>query len=151
MTGYTPEPWQNTPHPLGPGQPYPVPDPVAARPPEPVLVAIGDISVTATRVVTPSGTAPLAQCRFHYTDMSRTSDTIPPWAIVLAVVFALLCLLGLLFLLVKEQRTEGAVQVVVQGPGLLHTAYLPVWSPYQVADYGARVNHARGLAMGAGH
>ncbi len=149
MTGYPPpEPWRDVPYEAG--QPYPLPDPWQPGGQEPVLVAIGDIGVTQTHVITPSGTAPVAQCQFHVTDMSRTSETIPPWAIVLAVVFAVFCLLGLLFLLVKEPRTEGGVQVVVQGPRFLHTVHIPVYSPHQVVDLGARVNHARAIAMAAG-
>lgn len=55
------------------------------------------------------------------------------------------CLLELLFLLVKEERTEGSVQVVVQGPGFLHQSQLPVYSVMQVHDYAARVNYPRSL------
>jgi hypothetical protein len=70
----------------------------------------------------------------------------------LAVVFIwlfLLGLLGLLFLLVKEDRTDGTVQVVVQGPGFVHGTQLPVASPQQVADYNARVNYARSVSTAA--
>jgi hypothetical protein len=62
------------------------------------------------------------------------------------VVFFFFCLLGLLFLLAKEERTEGSVQVVVQGPGFLHQVQLPVYSVIQVQDYAARVNYARSLS-----
>jgi hypothetical protein len=55
-------------------------------------------------------------------------------------------LLGLLFLLVKEERTVGSVQVVVQGRGFLHTVQLPVANRAQVSDYAARVNYARSLS-----
>lgn len=116
---------------------------------EPTLATIGDISITQNFVVTPSGTAPIGQTHFTLTDLSRTTERIPAWAIVLAVVFFLFCLLGLLFLLVKETRTEGSVQVVVQGPRLVHTVQLPVWSPQQVFDYHARVNYARAVAAAA--
>ncbi len=116
---------------------------------EPQLVSIGDIGVTASTVVTPSGSAPVGEVSFTFTDMSRTTQSIPTWAIVLAVVFFLFCLLGLLFLLAKETRTEGAVQIVVQGPRLLHTVTLPVWSPEQVWDYNNRVNYARSVAAAA--
>lgn len=113
------------------------------------LVTIGDIAVTSTSVITPSGTAPIGQVSFIFTDMSQTTHEIPTWAIVLTVVFALFCLLGLLFLLVKETRTRGVVQVVVQGPGLLHTVNLPVWSYEQVWDYSNRVSYARSVAAGS--
>ena len=78
-----------------------------------------------------------------------TRETIPTWAIVCAVVFFVFCFLGLLFLLAKERHTEGFVQVVVQGPHLLHTVQLPVWSQEQVWDYNQRVNYARSLAAAA--
>ena len=49
----------------------------------------------------------------------------------------------------EERRTEGFVQVVVQGPHLLHTVQLPVWSQEQVWDYNQRVNYAQSLAAAA--
>lgn len=58
---------------------------------EQTLVTVGDISVTPSWVITPSGSAPV----------------------------------GLLFLLAKEDRTAGHVQITVQGPGLLHTVSVP--------------------------
>jgi hypothetical protein len=116
---------------------------------EPVLVAIGDISVTQTRVFTPSGSIPVGDARWTCTDMSVTTQEIPVWAIVCAVVFALACLLGLLFLLVKEPRTRGTVQVTVQGTAFAHTTQIPVASPAQIADLGGRVSHARAVSASA--
>jgi hypothetical protein len=111
---------------------------------------IGDITVTQSWVVTPSGTRPVGEVRWTFTDMSRTTQAIPTWAIVLAIVLAWACLLSLLFLLVKEERTDGSVQVVVQGPGFVHGTQLPVSSPAQIADYNARVNYARSVTAAAG-
>jgi hypothetical protein len=51
------------------------------------------------------------------------TEVIPVWAIVLAIIFFVFCLLGLLFLLVKERRVHGAVQVGVQGPGFSYATY----------------------------
>jgi hypothetical protein len=73
----------------------------------------------------------------------------PTWAIVMTVIGVFFCLLGLLFLLVKEERTEGWVQIVVQGPGFLHQTQLPVSSVLQVQDYNARVAYARSLVAAA--
>ena len=42
--------------------------------------------------------------------MSRTEEKIPAHAIVLAVIFFIFCLLGLLFLLMKEKTTTGFVR-----------------------------------------
>ena len=112
---------------------------------EPVLVTIGDISVTSTTVYTPSGSRPLAEVSWTFTDLSTTSQGIPTWAIVCAVVFFLFCFLGLLFLLAKEDKTVGSVQVTVHGPGFVHTSTIPVASMAQVGDINARVNYVRTL------
>ena len=64
-----------------------------------------------------------------------------------AVLFFLFCLLGLLFLLVKEERTTGSVQITVSAPGLLHVTQIPVAAPAAGMDFNARVNCARNLAF----
>jgi hypothetical protein len=120
------------------------PEPQAAT--EPVLVAIGDISVTGSWVFTPSGTRPLSEISWTVTDGSVTTTSIPAWAIICAIIGFFLFLIGLLFLLVKETTTSGAVQVTVFGPGFVHSTNIPVTSLAQVADINARVNHARMLA-----
>lgn len=112
---------------------------------EPILVTIGDISVTSTTVYTPSGSRPLAELSWTFTDLSTTSQAIPTWAIICAVVFFVFCFLGLLFLLAKEDKTQGGVQVTVHGPGFVHTTTIPVASVAQVADINARVNYVRTL------
>ena len=118
---------------------------------EPLLVSIGDIAVTQSQVITPSGTRPIGEVQWTFTDMTRTTQGIPIWAIVCAVVgFFVVCFLSLLLLLVKEWKTEGWVQVVVQGPDFHHSTSLPVSSPYQVSDYAARVNYARSISAQAG-
>jgi hypothetical protein len=116
---------------------------------EPILVTIGDISVTSTTVYTPSGSRPLTEVSWTFTDMSMTSQAIPTWAIVCAIVFFFLCFLGLLFLLAKENKTTGGVQVTVHGPGFVHTSTIPVYSVAQVADINARVNYVRTLTASA--
>jgi hypothetical protein len=125
------------------------PEPWSGSGPEQVLVTIGDIQVTPSHVITPVGSAPIGSVTFLMTDMSRTTTGIPAWAIVCAILFFIICLLGLLFLLAKEERTDGWVQVVVQGPHLLHTVQLPVYAPQQVWEYNARVNYARSVAAAA--
>lgn len=113
------------------------------------MVTVGDIACTRESVITPSGSAPISAVTWTFTDMSRTTRGIPSWAVVCAVIFFFFCLLGLLFLLVKEERTEGWAQVTVQGPNLLHVTQLPVTSPMMVADLNARVNYARSLGFHA--
>ena len=121
----------------------------AASPAAPALVTIGDIVCTQHEVITPSGRAPIGGVVWSFTDLSRTTRTIPTWAIVCTVVFFFFCLLGLLFLLAKEDRTEGSVQVVVQGPGFLHQTQIPVYSLPQLQDLAARVSYARSLSASA--
>lgn len=116
------------------------------------LVQIGDIGVDQHWVVTPSGSVPTAQVTWTLQDLTRWERVIPTYAIVLAVVTAsMTCLLGLLFLLVKEDRQTGWLQVTVQGPELTHTTHLPVGDQASVMDVHARVDYARSLTAAAWH
>jgi hypothetical protein len=117
---------------------------------DPIVLTIGDIGVTRNWVVTPNGTARLGGSQWIARDMTRTESKIPTWAIVLAVVFALVCLLGLLFLLAKEKYTTGYVEVSVQAGNLLHATQIPVSSQYQVAQIRQQVSQAQTLAAAAG-
>jgi len=116
---------------------------------DPIVLTIGDIGVTRNWVVTPNGTARLDGSQWIARDMTRTESKIPTWAIVLAVVFALLCLLGLLFLLAKEKYTTGYVEVSVQAGNLFHATQIPVSSQYQVAQIRQQVSQAQTLAAAA--
>jgi len=109
------------------------------------LVTIGDILVTRSWVVTPSGTQPVGSVTWSVSDMSTTTTNIPVWAIVCTVLFVWFFLLGLLFLLVKETKTQGMVQVTVQGPGFAHFSQIPAFNPGVVQDVNSRVNYARSL------
>jgi hypothetical protein len=113
------------------------------------LVQIGDITVTSHWVVTPQGTRPLAGTTWLVTDLSGSYRAIPTWAIVMAVIGFFFLLLGLLFLLVKEDRTDGWVQVTVSARGFSHSTSIPVRSQYAVADIHNRVNYARSVAAQA--
>lgn len=116
---------------------------------EPTLVTIGDMIVTSSWVITPSGRQRRGEVSWSVTPMYSTSQVIPTWAIVCAILFFLLCLLGLLFLLAKEERTTGQMQVTAQAPGFLHVCYIPVSSMMQVHDVVARVDYVRALGIGA--
>jgi hypothetical protein len=118
--------------------------------PEPFLVDVGDIHVSPHWVVTPSGTAPLAGAQWFFLDQSRTERRIPTWAIVLAIVFALACLLGLLFLLVKEDVTAGWVQVSVRAGQMTHITHVPVRSRMDVGRVAELVQQAQALTAQAG-
>lgn len=129
-----------------PTLPLPLP---ALVPVTPGYLTIGDITVTETEVIVPYGRFPLSGTTWIVQDSTQVTEAIPTHAIVLAIVFSvLLCLLGLLFLLMKEQRYIGFVAVTVSGPGLYHTTYFPAgpntapWIHYQV-------NTARAMAAAA--
>jgi hypothetical protein len=114
------------------------------------LVQIGDISVDQQWVHTPAGFVPTAQATWTVQDMTLRTMEIPTYAIVLAIVTSVMtCLLGLLFLLIKEERPTGWVQVTVQGPGLTHPTQVPVSSQEVVLDLYARVDFARSLTAAA--
>ncbi|WP_443046879.1 hypothetical protein [Streptomyces sp. HB2AG] len=110
-------------------------------------MTIGDIAVTADTVLTPAGPMPLKGAVWTATDMSRTEQSMPAYAVVLAIVFFLFCLLGLFFLLIKETRTTGHVQVTVNSGGRFHSTMVPVNSPFAVADVMNRVNHVRSMSF----
>jgi hypothetical protein len=126
------------------GQPM---QPAQALPAGPVLVTIGDISVEQYRIVTPAGVLPTQGTNWSAMDMTRTEEKIPAYAIVLAIIFFLFCLLGLLFLLIKERKTTGFVQVTVQHGNRTHNTHVAAANPTQVADTLARVNYARTLCV----
>jgi hypothetical protein len=118
---------------------------------ETFMVTIGDIGVSRHRIVTPNGAADLADSQWIVRDMTRTETKIPGWAIVLAIIFALACLLGLLFLLVKERTMSGYVEVQVQSGPLLHVTQIPASDPSQVAYVRQLVSYAQSLAAAARH
>jgi hypothetical protein len=117
--------------------------------PEPLLATIGDIAISQHWVQTPSGPHPIRGSVWTMTDMSRTEETISTAGIVLAVVFVWFCLLGLLFLLMKDHRTVGYVQITVQGNGFHHSTMIPAATPQTIFSVHQTVNYARSLAAAA--
>ncbi|MFC9857366.1 MULTISPECIES: hypothetical protein [unclassified Streptomyces] len=110
------------------------------------MLSFGDITVMNDSIVTPSGTMPLKGAVWTATDMSRTEEKIPPVAIVLAIVFALLCLIGLLFLLMKEKKTTGFIQVTVTSGGRHHSTMIPAMGPETFPMVMAQLNTARSMS-----
>jgi hypothetical protein len=110
-----------------------------------LLVTIGDVGCTQTEVITPGGVYPLKDTSWIVKKNYREVEKIPTYAIVLAIVFAIACLIGLLFLLIKEHKLEGFVEVDVQGPNLFYATQIPVSNLNEVVDIEQRVNYARGL------
>lgn len=116
---------------------------------EQVVLSIGDVGVSRSWIVTPNGTAPLRGSQWVVQDMSITTKRIPAYAIVLAVIFALACLLGLLFLLITERTTSGYANVSVRSGDLQHTTQIPVWNPVTVAQVRQAVAQAQSMAAAA--
>ncbi|WP_207936993.1 hypothetical protein [Actinomadura sp. KC216] len=119
---------------------YPIPHGGA----EPVLLQIGDISLTSTHVILPYGRYPLHGATWTIQDSTQVTEGIPVVAIVLTIVFVWFCLLGLLFLLMKERRYLGFVTISVTGPGFHHTAQFPP-GPQAGAWAANAVAHARSI------
>jgi hypothetical protein len=92
---------------------------------EPVLLSIGDISVTQTHVIVPQGRYPLHGTTWTVQDSTQVTESIPPVAIILTIIFVWFCLIGLLFLLMKEKRYSGFVSITVTGMGLYHSVQFP--------------------------
>ncbi|WP_405992486.1 hypothetical protein [Streptomyces sp. NBC_00986] len=135
------------------GYPQAVPQPYAQQQPQPQppigapVLTLGDIAVNGDTIVSPAGTMPLRGAVWTATDMSRTEERIPPHAIVLAILFFLLCFVGLLFLLMKERVTTGFVQVSVNSGGRHHATMIPVQSRNQVVYVLNQVGYAQSISV----
>jgi hypothetical protein len=113
------------------------------------ILSIGDIGITKDKVITPNGIGSLADSQWIFSDMSRTESKIPTTAIILAIVFALLCLIGLLFLLMRETIITGYAEVSVHSGNLYHKIQIPVKSKGDVDRIRELVNKAQSLAAQA--
>ncbi|MGP4044956.1 hypothetical protein [Streptomyces sp. 2A115] len=118
------------------------PAPIGGAP----LIAIGDIMVMNDQIITPAGNLPLRGAVWNATDMSHTEEKMPTHAIVLAIVFFIFCLLGLLFLLMKEKKTTGYIQVTVTSAGRHHQTMIPAHGPQTFPAVMGQINYARSLS-----
>ncbi|WP_246158858.1 hypothetical protein [Catellatospora sichuanensis] len=115
--------------------------------PGPVLVQLGEVSVSSTTIHTPAGEIPLRGSQWAVSDQWHSQQRIPAWAVVCAVVgFFLVCFLSLLFLLAKETRYNGTVQVIITNGQRQYVVRIPVTDQRVVAHIHAQVNYARSLA-----
>jgi hypothetical protein len=115
--------------------------------PGPVIVQIAEIGVTSTVVHTPTGDLPLAGSQWQVNDYWFTSQRIPRWAVIAAVVgFCVLTFFSLLFLLVKESVAQGTVQVTVTNGARQYVARIPVADQAAVTAINQQVNYVRTLA-----
>ena len=131
---------------------YPGPPPV--YPPgngDPVLLTVGDIAVTRTSVVLPYGRFPLRGTTWTVQSQVFTTSATPAWAVVLAVVgFFFVCVLSLLFLLAKESRPTGFLEVAVHGTdGLHHVTRIAAVDAYTSQWVYNQVGQAQALAAAA--
>ncbi|MFD3509576.1 hypothetical protein [Nocardia sp. NPDC058666] len=111
------------------------------------LVTIGDIAVVDGFVVTPAGSFPVRGATWTATDMSQTSESMPAYAVVLAILFIWMCFLSLLFLLIKQRTVTGYVQVTVTGTdGRFHSTMIPVQDQFTFPAIMHKVNYARSLS-----
>ncbi|MFF8956442.1 hypothetical protein [Streptomyces sp. NPDC014894] len=109
-------------------------------------LAIGDITVVGDSIMTPAGAMPLRGAVWNASDLSRTDEKIPVYAIVLAVLFVGACGLGLLFLLIKEKETSGFVQVTVTSGGKHHSTMIPAVHPHLFHHVMGQIGYARSIS-----
>lgn len=120
---------------------YPV-NPVPAR----LMVQIGGIVVTSEQVQTPAGSIPLHLASFTVLDQTRTIRVTPTWAKVAALAgFFVLTVFSLLFLLVKEDQTQGQVLVGVVGGNVNYQEPVVILNRAQAQDVISRVGYAEQL------
>ncbi|GAB3943904.1 hypothetical protein [Micromonospora vulcania] len=151
---YPPAPFSAPPTPAGgawpAAGPYP-PVPMSAHPvsagPEVVAVQIGEITVSPPVIRTPTGVLPLAGASWHVADYWQREEKVATWALVCAIVgFFCVAFFSLLFLLVKETRHHGTVQVTVTNGAQQYVARIPVTDQGQVQHLNNQVNYARSLS-----
>ncbi|MET8121777.1 hypothetical protein [Micromonospora sp. NPDC005189] len=115
--------------------------------PEVVAVQIAEITVSPPVIRTPTGVLPLAGATWHVADYWQREEKIATWAMVCAIVgFFCLAFFSLLFLLVKETRHHGTVQVTVTNGAQQYVARIPVSDQGQVQHLNNQVNYARSLS-----
>ena len=115
-------------------------------PPQAFLLTIGDVGITQTQIITPNGSGALVGSQWIFVDTSRTETKIPTVAIILAIVFALFCLIGLLFLLMKEKTTTGYVEVTVRSGNVFYKTQIPVNTQAKIDEIRQLVSKVQALA-----
>ncbi len=114
---------------------------------EPVIARFGDIEVTGSAVRGPTGTFPLPDSVWRCFDYWYDIRVTPAWAIALALVgFFVVPFVSLLFLLVKEPRRVGVLQVAIWDGVRQHVVDLPVGDVAQARAIEHQVDRVRVLA-----
>ena len=146
MTASPSDPWDVPPY-STPSMPDPALPGSPVAEPGPVIVQIAEIGVTSALVRTPTGDIPLSGSQWQVNDYWFTSQRIPRWAILAAVLgFCVLTVFSLLFLLVKESVAQGTVQVTVTNGTRQYVARIPVRDQAAVTAINQQVNYVRTLA-----
>jgi hypothetical protein len=118
---------------------------------DPVLFTIGDVAVTRTSVILPHGRYPLRGTTWTVHNQTYVTTNTPAWAVVLAIVgFFFVCVLSLLFLIAKESRVHGFIDVNVLGAnGLHHVTRIAALDPFTAQWVHQQVSQAQALAAAA--
>lgn len=128
--------------------PAPLPVPGQPGPTSPVLVRIGDITVTPATVHTPIGVFAVGGARWEVRDCWVAERYTPTWAIALSVLLACpTVLVSLFLLLVRSSRIHGMVAVSVANGPYRYTCHLPVNAASQITLLHEQANYARSLSF----
>lgn len=119
---------------------------------DPVLFTIGDVAVTRTSVILPHGRYPLRGTTWTVHNQTYVTSSTPTWAVVLAIVgFLFVCVFSLLFLIAKESRAQGFIEVHVYGAdGLHHVTRIAALDAFTAHWVQQQVSQAQALAASAG-
>jgi len=118
---------------------------------EQVLVQVGELACSQNWLMTPNGTVPLRSVQFLVRENVVVQKRIPPYAIVLAIIFFLACLLGLFFLLLSEETYSGSIEVTATAPdGFTFHTSIPTRDARTVEEVRSRVTFARSLVAQLG-
>ncbi len=114
---------------------------------EQVVARFGDIEVTRSWVRCPTGSFALQGSVWRCFDYWYVTRVTPGWAVALAVLgFFVVPFVSLLFLLIKEPRTTGVLQVAVWDGARQHVVDLPVGDPAQARTIECQVGRVRAMA-----
>jgi hypothetical protein len=119
---------------------------------DPVLFTVGDVAVTRASVILPHGRYPLRGTTWTINNQTYLTSTTPTWAVILAIVgFFFVCVFSLLFLIAKESRVHGFIEVhVIGADGLHHVTRIAALDTYTAHWVHQQVTQAQALAAAAG-
>lgn len=109
---------------------------------------IGDVGVTNSSVILPHGRYPLRGTTWTVSNQTFVTSGTPGWAVALAIIgFFFVCVFSLFFLIAKESRVHGFIEVGVHGPGgFYHATRIAAIDPYTAQWVHQQVSQAQALA-----